>query len=90
MRYATVGIVSFTDARKRKVPVRDFREVPAHVIMSFATRAEDEHFDAIAARPEVYGDMSEGLTYKLHEASMTTILDRGFDYSTLRRIPVPE
>ena len=52
-------------------------------------RNPDEPFDAVACRPEVYGEGSEGSAYLLQWAHMADILDRNFDCSFIQRVRVP-
>jgi len=59
------------------------------VIVLQVSRDSHEPLDAVACRPQVYGDNAEGSSYLLHWAHMADILDRNFDYSFISRVRVP-
>ncbi len=90
MRYAQVETITVQDPVRGSLPVKEMREIPEHAVLTTVQRAADEPFDAVAARPTVYGEGGEALAWKLHEAMTAEIVDARFDYSRLARVRVPE
>ncbi len=89
MRYINVPTVSFTDSDGNQRAVKDMREIPAYVDGRTLTRLQDEAFDAIAARPDVYGDGGEMQAYKIWEANMASCVDAVWNLATVRKVFVP-
>jgi hypothetical protein len=89
LRYLNVSDEVFVDDRGRRLTVKGLREFAPGIADYVVDRGEEEPFDLIASRDDVYGEGGERRAYELHDAMAVELVDRRFDYSIIRRVRVP-
>lgn len=88
MRYLNIETLTFEDSRRRKLHIKEMREITPGQAAYVVDRGETEPFDLVASRDDVYGEGGERQAWRLHDSMAVELVDRRFDYSFLRKVRV--
>ena len=89
MRYIAIPNIEFIDANGNIFTIKDRRKIPNYNILTTIKKNKDELGDEIATKREVYGELSENLTYRIYEANVIKLLANRFDFTKLKEIKIP-
>jgi hypothetical protein len=89
LRYQQIDTVSFTDIYGNSFNIKDMREYIEYQTATTTTVQNDSRIDEIASRPEIYGDDSEGDSYRIIDHNLVVIMENNFELSGLGQIKIP-
>lgn len=89
MRYLTVDNINFTDINDNTWKVKDMREYPTYNLLTKAKLKEDDFFDEIITRQELYGTKNEDLSYAIIDINREKLTENDFNLSKLNEISIP-
>lgn len=90
MRYLNIETISFTTKNGKTVPVKAKRPITPEDVAFEVDIREDAELDEIASRREVYGSGAEDQAYRIFDANVVKIVERGYDLSKIRKLGIPE
>ena len=89
MRYDDIANVDFTDIDGRTYQIKDFRAIPKYNKL-LEIKYNNEDFDEIASRQNIYGEGSENQAFAIFEANIEKLTENNFDGSLITKIIIPE
>lgn len=89
MRYYRIDDIVFTDKDGVSKTIKDMRKIESFDEWLEIEKNENDFFDEIATRPDVYGNDAELLVYRIFDANITEIIDNVFDFTLIKRVKIP-
>jgi hypothetical protein len=89
MRYETVDTIPFTDINGKTYSIKDMREYEKTDSASILNLKGEKYIDEVTSRKEIFGDGSEFESYKIVDHNITSLFDRNFDLTKLKKLEIP-
>ena len=89
MRYIDIETITFIDQNGNRYPIKDIRLIPTYAHLFTINKQQYTDIDEIAVRPEVYGPLTEGDSYKIWDHNIVQIAEARYDIRKLPNMRIP-
>jgi len=80
---------TFIDIDGESHSLKEMRDIPVYTQSVVVNVNNGDMIDEIASRPEVYGEGSEDLSYKIFEANIITLFENDFSLTNIKKLLAP-
>lgn len=89
MRFSSIDTVSFTNRNGDTVPIKYIRDLYDGTISKEIKIKSSDELDEIASREDIYGDDTEGESYKIFDVNAVRLVESKFDLSNIKKLGIP-
>ena len=89
MRYVEIDDVIFTDINGNSRTVKDIRPLEQLETLTSVPIDVGTTLDEIASRPEIFGEGTEGSSYRIFDHNALALADANFEIDRLKTIRIP-
>jgi len=89
LRYIDIETITFIDQNGNRYPVKDIRIIPTYAHIFTIKKQPNNDIDEIATRPDVYGPLTEGDSFKIWDHNIVKFAEARYDVMEITEVRIP-